>query len=202
MEVLFMRAPIRDPRVVAQATVLWDRGWGEALHVPDFATYLATIPDPPAWPEGYADYFPFEVLVDRRVRIATAARLLTVEFAGSEQSVSARDPRASAPSFMYWMRAQDGRAHLGHAPGDCLTHFDRQEVALDLVEGLALVAQYPDAPAVGAGMDLVGSTFAGKKDICMTLRRYADGATIISVAQHNSVSKRYGSASRGMVVGP
>lgn len=197
-----MRAPNRDPRAIIQATALWDRGWGEALHVPDFATYLATIPDPPAWPEGYADYFPFEVLVDRRARIVTAARLLTVAFSGSEQSVGVRDPHVAARSLVYWMRAQDGRSHLTHAPVDCLDHFDRQEVALDLLEGLALCAQYPDAPAVGTGMDLVGSTFAGKKDICMTLRRYADGATIISVAQHNAKpNERYGTASRGTIIG-
>ncbi len=99
------------------------------------------------------------------------------------------------------MRAQDGRSHLGHAPGDCIEHFDRAEIGLDLHEGLALYAQHPDAPAVGTGMDLVNSIFAARKDICMTLRRYADGETIISVAHHRAGSPRYGSASRGRFVG-
>lgn len=126
-----------------QAQVLWDKGWGNALHFKTFEGYLKTIPPVPKWPAGWEERFDRLLLVDARVPLAKAAKL--AKFWGPDDKEKPDDTHhyTEALPEVYWLRCQDGRRHRGQSAQDASEGFLRDERGLMAIEGIALYLQDP-----------------------------------------------------------
>ena len=203
------KLPTRDPRIIHQAKVLWDKGWTTGMkdddgnpRYPTFADYLASIPDLPAFPAGYDERFPHLVLVDRRVKVVEACQMLNVKFEGNNRTLVAFDPAKASTQPVYWMRCQDGKAYRHRKPSDCRMEFSSHgdEIGLDALEGLACYVQEPSSLELNTAMDLPGSVHSGLRDNCAYLRRWADDGVRLGWCWGGVADPSCGSASRGECV--
>ncbi|MFH1099219.1 MAG: hypothetical protein V1723_04885 [Candidatus Uhrbacteria bacterium] len=201
------KLPDRDPRILAQAKTLWDKGWAAAMLDDDgnpryriFADYLATIPEIPVFPDGYNARFPRLILVDQRIVLTKACQLLGVKYDGNDQAFVPHDPAQAVTTSVYWMRCQDGRIHQNRKPADCRTEFAAHgdEVGLSAFEGLSLYAQHPEV-IDGHFVDLPGSFRTDDRGDCAYLRRWGVGVVRLVWSWGDDANPSYGSASRGIV---
>lgn len=150
-----------DPRVF-QAKVLWDKGFGRELGIDSFDAYLATIPETSERPP--VDYLNKLILVDRRVDLVDACRLVGLKYNGSDTTFAPFDPKsAHKHGDVYWMWCQDGRRNRNKKLSVCRAEFAKGEVGLDEFEFTALYAQ--DPAVIGGGenlyfLDLPGAVHA------------------------------------------
>ena len=190
------KLPDCDPRILKQAKVLWDKGWGQRLGKSSFAGYLLDIPEIPSFFAGYDNRFPHLVLVDQRIQVVEACSMLGVAFDGV--AFAPYDEMTSVKPLVYWMRAQDGKAYRNHKPSVCRTQFVSygDEFGLNAIEGLALYAQYPDLLQQNAAWDLPGSVLVIDRAYCAFLKRSDYGDVELKWNRNDNASPRCGSASR------
>lgn len=193
------KLPPRDPRILQQTKVLWNKGWGQRLNKGTFEAYLLDIPEIPTFPAGYDERFPHLVLVDRRIQVVEACKMLGVSFGGDSTTFVSHDPTKSVKALIYWMRVQDGKLHRNHKPSVCRTEFASKgdEFGLEAHEGLALYAQSPDLLEINTAMDLPGSVLAVPRGRCAYLERWPGGDVKLDWPWNDAPNPGFGSASRG-----
>ena len=151
-----------DPRI-AQAKILWDKGFGRELKMSSFEEYLASIPVVPSRPS--IEYFDRLVLVERRVTLVAACRLSSLKFGGNDNIFVPFDLNETRPDSVYWMWSHDGRRNRNRRPSDCRDAFQTGEIGCDAHEGVAIYAQ-DHAVINGHNMDLPGSVYVERSDVC------------------------------------
>jgi len=151
-----------DPRII-QAKVLFDKGVGEALNLASFDDYLATIPEIPEKPP--LEYLDRLILVDRRIHLVDACRLVNLKYDGDDNTFKPFDEKVSKKhGDVYWMWCQDGRRNRSRKPVNCRKQFSQHEVGMDAFEFVALFTQ--DETVIGTKenphyVDLLGSVHDG-----------------------------------------
>lgn len=148
-----------DPRK-AQAKRLWDKGWGRELGFDSFDAYLETIPELPEELTAHDERFPELVLVDARVSVQAACRLLGIDCCIKDEDLT--DPEDRETAQVSWMRCQNGRRNAGKSVKTCRDEFAENEFGLTATEGLALFAQKPDQ-CRNRGMDFPASVNRGHR---------------------------------------
>lgn len=202
------RLPDPGHPIIVQAKRLWDRGLVREILAEDglpqyarFSDYLASIPGIPNFPAGYDARFPHLVLVDRRIPIVAACKVLDVQFDGDASTFVPHEPDQSVRASVYWIRIQDGKLHRGHQPSFCRTEFTAkkgEEFGLEAHEGLSLYAQSPDLLEINTAMHLTGSVRAdARRRSCAYLRRWTDGDVKLKWRWDDDANPARGSASRG-----
>lgn len=201
--------PPRDPRILAQAKVLWNRGWADVIAAEtngrtryrNFGEYLASIPDIPAFPKTWDARFPHLVLVDRRIQIDKTCCLLKVWFRGGNESIVPFHHKQVPRASVYWMRCNYGGKYCRFSPSGVRRRFASRgdERGLDALEGLALYAQYPGLLKIRREMDLLSSVDSDLRFNWAYLQRLTDGSVCLYRFLHNfGIDPLYGFASRGI----
>ena len=136
-----------------QARILWDKGFGKAVGYDDFEHYLASIPPISMFLFPQNEAFPHLVLVEGRLDIKNAVicsglKPKLVEF--DNGSTMLRYPNDNDPRFpdktkkgIRWMRCNIGFDDRFDDFKDYSGGFFSSKMALDIVEGVALFAQWP-----------------------------------------------------------
>lgn len=141
-----------------QARILWDAGFGKALSKETFAAYVAEIPEVPPELLTPDPAFPLLILVEARLSPQDTCAILGIGIRGNDKTAEMKElQQTSAP---YWIRCHQGSCYLGKAVQEAEGQFKPSEQPLTLVEGLALVAQYPDA-ITACYLDLPGTRHEG-----------------------------------------
>lgn len=181
-----------DPRI-AQAKVLWDKGWGRELKIDSFDAYLAMIPEVPETLTS-DDRFPELVLVDSRIGIVKTCELLSIYFGGNDQTFEDFDLKKTRAEKVYWMRAQDGKKNRNKSISTSRSAFASDELGLTVHEGLAFFVQNPETFRKW-GMDLIGSVRCDRRDYAAWLGWFS-GRPGLRWDFDGRGSPGYGSASR------
>jgi len=153
----------------AQAKRYWDLGVGTALGYPNFAAYLATVPEVPERLEEHGQSFPLLVLVEPRVGLKRLCELANVEFSGGDDTFVAYDERHTEFTKPTWIRIQDGRRNRNRKVSDCRGSFGRRELGLTALQGVCAWCVHGAAELVdlngpdGHAMDLPGSVHRGSR---------------------------------------
>lgn len=146
-----------NPRLV-QARRLWDQGFGKELGMTDFATYCQGIPAVPVALLAADPEFPILLLVDARVSVAAATRLLGISMKGNEQTEHMKELKETTAA--YWIRCQEGIRYRGQSVKETETGLSGSEQGLSLREGIALVARHRSV-IESQYLDLPGSLHEG-----------------------------------------
>lgn len=181
-----------DPRV-AQAKRLWDKGFGAALDIDSFESYLSTIFEIPEELKAHDERFPHLVLVDARLGLTRSCQLAGLEYAGDDETFEDFDPKQGKPmGRAYWMRCQDGRKNRKKSIKTCRENFTADEHGLTAMEGVALYVQHPEV-IKSHYLDLPGSVYRGLRNAASGLG-YWNGD--LKLCWGGEASPRCGSASR------
>jgi len=171
-----------------QAKLLWDKKFGDILGFDTFAEYLETIPEPPERPSGLPDYLDKLILVDARIActkdedgksfkfggLVKVCELLGVIFNGNNSTFEPHTPEHVREEDVYWMWCQDGKRNLGKNVQTCRKEFEKNEIGLDAMQGLALFAQNRK-DLQDHYMDLPSSVRCGHRENCACLDLWSDG---------------------------
>ncbi len=171
-----------------QAKLLWDCGFGEVLGYSTFAEYLEFIPPEPERSEDLPDYLDKLVLVDARIActkgedgksfkfggLVKVCELLGVKFTGNNSTFEPFNPEQVKKQDVYWIWCQDGKRNLGKNVQTCRKEFEKNEIGLDAMEGLALFAQNRKV-LQDHYVDLPSSVHCGNRENFACLGLWLDG---------------------------
>lgn len=132
-----------DTDRLSHAMILWQRGWGTALGYITFEAYVQSIPEIPTALKIQNKHFPLLVLVDGRPDERTLFRLSCLQISTRDMAGLCRYDQDRKQEGVRWMRCQTGRRYRDLTADEARRQFQPNEVGLDLVEGLAIHAQYP-----------------------------------------------------------
>jgi hypothetical protein len=140
------------------ARMLWNRGWCSE-QFDSFEQYLRSIPPVPQIDIQMSKYFSGLVLVDTRVQIGKACRLLGIDFQGSDVVFSSYGEMMRAPS-VYWLWAQTGLNNRGRSGFEIRQRLFSHERGLTAFEGVCLFAMHSSVLKRHA-IDLIDSHIGG-----------------------------------------
>ena len=200
------KGPDADLRT-QQAKLLWDKRFGKTLGYNMFEAYLETIPEPPERPTDLPDYLDKLILVDARIActkdedgksfkfggLVKVCELLGVIFNGNNSTFEPHTPEHVREEDVYWMWCQDGKRNLGKNVQTCRKEFEKNEIGLDAMQGLALFAQNRKV-LQDHYVDLPSSVHCGSRGYFAYLGLWLGGPGL-SWHWGGSAGSRYGSAS-------
>jgi hypothetical protein len=131
-----------DP-CVAQAKILWVKGFGMEHNCENFGEYLDGIPPISEGLKASSPTYTSLTLVDSRINIQRQCHMLGVKFAGGSDAFDDFDPGQARKEWVYWMRAANDRIREGRTVSDLRKGFSQKDLFLTVKEGLALLAQRP-----------------------------------------------------------
>ncbi|TSC64615.1 MAG: hypothetical protein G01um1014106_40 [Parcubacteria group bacterium Gr01-1014_106] len=200
-----------DPFLV-QSKVLWDKGWGRELGCKTLDAYRKSLetdglPTKPERPAGLPEHLDRLILWDRRpllvdgkISLVKACRLLGVVFGGNDDTLVQHEATPAITEPVRWVWCQDGRRNRNRKPSDCRNGFQKPEVGLEVLGGLFLFAQdhtvireEGDAWHI---MDLPGSLHRDEPSRCAYLGLWVDGPEL-DWYWDDDAGPECGSASRG-----
>ena len=150
---------------VKAACALWRAGWGEnCAHPPTFESYLASIPEPPVFPEAWFAKLPMQILVDPRVTDTFACESAGVTRIDIPGTLHLRG--SQRPQRPYWVACRKESPHDLMA-GLLLAgtvQWESWEQGMTIVETMAMILQLKGLPRLHRRILILGSVDGADDD--------------------------------------